>query len=1154
MFLCAIIPIFACLLFISVSVMLHPILPELGLPESEPLIPFVSEGGANPVADGTVHPHAQSANHPHVENATKEAEEERVTRYAFLVNWDEEAFSALKRHARDLDVVVPLWLHLHGTQPEIESDNPGKQQLISGWLKQNAPSLAIIPAINNFDETESRWRGEDLALLLASPEGRLRLVSRLSSLPELESFEGLLVDFEDIPSEQQSNFVTMVGLLSTSLHAKGKKLLVLVPGGDDAYDVARLSLVADSIVVATYDEHVGVPGPLAAQSWFEEQLGWVLKIADPKKIIVGIGSYSHDWSEGRLGKQASVADAWDLLEQSRASLAFDPNSLNPTFSYKDIGSDKIHRVWFLDGATAFNQTATALRARPAGLALWRLGTEDESIWNFFARGHAPDEGVLPALARLDPTSSVSFRGAGEIMKMTGKNERVGIRRLEYDRHSSLIRAETITALPKRLTLSRYGLPREKVIALTFDDGPSADYTPAILNILKNENVRATFFVTGLMAILHPDVLRRAYAEGHDIGNHTFTHPELSALSKWQLSLELTATQRAIESELGVRTSLFREPYGSDEETIAASEVGSIKNASELGYATVGMRINPKDWLRPGVKSIVDRIVAQAENGNGNVVLLHDAGGDRSETVLALPQIIAELRARGFRFVTIHELLGLPRSAVMPDVPSEFRMAAAVEWMGFSLIRIFRETLVALVVIVIGIAAIRLFFIAIAATLQARRAREREGNKWCPRSFAVIIPAYNESKVIVKSVTALLGSPLTNFKIFVVDDGSSDDTVDRLRTAFTGNDRVRVLQKTNGGKSAALNHGLRRTRAEVIVTLDADTVVDIEALPWLVRHFSDPRIGAVAGAALVGNAVNSITRFQSLEYVTSQNLDRRALELANGIQVVPGAIGAWRHSALQEVGCFTSDTLAEDADATVRLERAEWRVLYEPRAMAYTEAPETIRTFMQQRFRWMFGTLQTAFKHRSAYLQSGSPGVKFCTIPNIFIFQFLFALISPVMDLLLLFGVASWFLFFQMHPGIGVPQDLWLFVGYWGGFQMLELCAAALAFKLDARDNWWRLLPLVIVQRFCYRQLLYWVAIRSSAAAIKGRFVGWGKLQRTGKVTRGQVRRPGVEQTKRDTGHSGRYLKIGPLFSGAELQAPIACRPPIHSVRANALGD
>ena len=667
---------------------------------------------------------------------------------------------------------------------------------------------------------------------------------------------------------------------------------------------------------------------------------------------------------------------------------------------------------------------------------------------------------------------------------------LGRRDLEYDTLNGLIRNETLL-FPKRPTISRWGAKAEKQIALTFDDGPSLEFTPAILTVLNRENIKATFFVVGLPAVLHPDVLHRIYSEGHDIGNHTFTHPELTIIPKWNLAAEVIATQRVIESELGIQALLFREPYGSDEETISAGDARSIEETSELGYITVGMRINPKDWTQPDPATIVNRVITQARAHNGNIILMHDAGGNRSGTVAALPRIIKELRSLGYTFVTVHQLLGVPRTVVMPELPAQLRPMAAINGIAFWLIRASADGLSALVMLVIFSAGIRFVFVVVAASLQARATRARERVQWSPKSFSVLIPAYNEAEVILKTVTALLASPVKNFKILIIDDGSTDGTAARALAAFAKNRRIRILQKENAGKSAALKFGLRHTRAEVVVTLDADTLFEPDALKWLLRHFESPQVGAVAGAALVGNTVNLITRFQSLEYVTCQNLDRRALELANGIQVVPGAIGAWRRKALREVGGFTPDTLAEDADATIRLERAGWRVLYEPRALAYTEAPETTRSFVRQRFRWMYGMLQAAFKHRDAYRRPGAMGVKLCTLPNIVIFQFLFALISPIMDLLLVFGIICWIWFFVVHPGVDTPGTLWRFVSYWCGFQLLELTAAAWAFHLDAKRGWWGLLPLVVVQRFCYRQLLYWVAIRSSAAAIEGKLVGWG---------------------------------------------------------------
>jgi cellulose synthase/poly-beta-1,6-N-acetylglucosamine synthase-like glycosyltransferase len=309
----------------------------------------------------------------------------------------------------------------------------------------------------------------------------------------------------------------------------------------------------------------------------------------------------------------------------------------------------------------------------------------------------------------------------------------------------------------------------------------------------------------------------------------------------------------------------------------------------------------------------------------------------------------------------------------------------------------------------------------------------------------------------------------------------------------------VFKKENGGKSAALNFALMQTSAEVVVAIDADTVLAADAVKLLVRHFDDPSVGAVAGTATVGNQITLMARFQALEYVISQNLDRRAMEQANAIGVVPGAIGAWRRDALMQVGGYSHDTLAEDADVTISIERRGWQVLYEPRALALTEAPETVRAFLKQRFRWMFGTLQVAFKHAGALLSSRPTGVGLVTIPNIVVFQFAFTLLAPLMDLVLIVILLVGFREWMATGGFDVPENLEIVARYWVLFQTMDLLSAAAGIRLGADGRCWRLLPLILLQRFCYRQLLYFVAIRTLLAAIKGQFVGWGKLLRTGNV-------------------------------------------------------
>ena len=527
----------------------------------------------------------------------------------------------------------------------------------------------------------------------------------------------------------------------------------------------------------------------------------------------------------------------------------------------------------------------------------------------------------------------------------------------------------------------------------------------------------------------------------------------------------------------------------------------METATALGYVTTRVSIDPKDWTNITPRQIEERVIQGAvESKEGHIVLLHDGGGNRNPTVQALPGIIDNLRAQDFRFVAMHEILDKKREEVMPRAHSEGLLAtglAQATWIG---VRALSWILVWLPLVAIATAILggfRLALVIAFACQHGRREARRAGVDWKPPSLAVLVPAYNEEKVICATIRSLLSSDGADLDIIVVDDGSSDRTAEIARRAFSDDNRVRVFKKENGGKAAALNFALLHTSAEVVVAIDADTVLAEDAIRLLVRHFEDTAVGAVAGTAVVGNQITLMARFQALEYVTSQNLDRRAFECVNAIGVVPGAIGAWRREALVQVGGYAHDTLAEDADVTIAIERSRWKILYEPRAIAFTEAPETVRAFLKQRFRWMFGTLQVAFKHAGELLVFPPTGVGLVTLPNIIVFQFAFTLLAPVMDLLLvlslLLGLREW----VAGSGFDVPENLVMVGRYWLLFQLIDMLAAAAGLKLGGDRNSWRLLPLVLLQRFSYRQLLYYVAVRTLVAAVKGRLVGWGKLLRTG---------------------------------------------------------
>jgi cellulose synthase/poly-beta-1,6-N-acetylglucosamine synthase-like glycosyltransferase len=345
---------------------------------------------------------------------------------------------------------------------------------------------------------------------------------------------------------------------------------------------------------------------------------------------------------------------------------------------------------------------------------------------------------------------------------------------------------------------------------------------------------------------------------------------------------------------------------------------------------------------------------------------------------------------------------------------------------------------------------------------------------------------------VQTVTSVLLSDLTDIQVIVVDDGSSDSTLELLHRNFGRNNAVEIIHQVNRGKAAALNHALGHAHTEIVVTIDADTEIESDAIRKLLRHFSDPSVGAVAGNVKVGNRSRWLTRWQALEYITSQNMEKRAFDLLNCITVVPGALGAWRRKAIEDAGGITADTVAEDADLTIGIRRLGWRVTYDEEAIAWTEAPETPGVLIRQRFRWTFGTLQSFWKHRDTLFRPKYGTLGWIALPNIFVFQILLPLISPVLDLLFFGSLLLWGLA-QLHmtqiPQLWTTADVQRSVVFFLGFLIIDVLTCVVAFALERQEDWTLLIP-VLLQRFYYRQLMYIVLFRSVKEAVSGRPVGW----------------------------------------------------------------
>jgi cellulose synthase/poly-beta-1,6-N-acetylglucosamine synthase-like glycosyltransferase len=434
---------------------------------------------------------------------------------------------------------------------------------------------------------------------------------------------------------------------------------------------------------------------------------------------------------------------------------------------------------------------------------------------------------------------------------------------------------------------------------------------------------------------------------------------------------------------------------------------------------------------------------------------------------------------------------------MPVIPGNQRVFTRADAVAFFFLSTGGWTLqwVFLIGILLGLG--RLFFVGSLAFAQWLRSRRRErvhaGSDYEP-FVSVIVPAYNEQLVVANTIRSLLSSDYRNYEIIVVDDGSEDATSRVVEENFGKDARLKLLTVANAGKASALNTGLTHAKGSVVVALDADTLFGPQTIGVLAHRFHNPKLGAIAGNAKVGNRVNIVTRWQALEYITSQNMDRRAFASLNCITVVPGAVGAWRRDLLEQVGGFPSDTLAEDQDLTLQIRQLGYEIGYEELAVAWTEAPDKLKTLARQRFRWAYGTLQCMWKHREALFRPRYGTLGFIAMPNVWIFQILFPLISPVMDLMLLYTLVSTALDRWQQPTGYSSTNLQQVLFYYALFLAIDWISACFAFALERKERW-RLLWWLFLQRFCYRQVMYYVMIKSVTMAVRGPVVGWGKLER-----------------------------------------------------------
>ncbi len=1072
-------------------------------------------------------------------------------RAAYYVPYDEASYASFKQHVNQIDMLFPEWLHVSGASPTVMAmDNeshrtypvvdrntvhdPDDLGRIKRTIQQAKEDTEIFPHLNNFVSANQTWDA-NVGMLLGNEQNRTALRQQIVRfLTAFPSYRGLSLDFESLPDEATPAYLIFIQELYADLHSRNLRLYVTTAAGTDSSTLKAIAANSDGLVLMNYDEHEtdSDPGPIASQTWFVANLARVLKAVPKEKLICALGNYGYDWTlsippapeRGRKPAKPQVlntedlpvSDAWQRASDSDADLDLDYDSLNPHFEYIDEDNNQRHVVWFLDGVTLLNEMRAAREMGLQTFALWRLGTEDSSLWNVWDRPTSPAS--IGELGPLAPGHEVDQEGEGDVMRITGLPQQgrrtVDVDTDEPDPRKKLIIDEHMEVYPHTYTVEYYGYQPNKV-ALSFDDGPDPKWTPRILDVLKKKNVKGTFLIIGEDALENMGLLKREVREGNEVGNHTYTHPDISGISANRLDLEVKLTERLFASKLGVQPLYFRPPYDIDEEPDTDDQAAPIVRIQQDGFIVVGNKIDTHDWderVHKTPEEIAQTVLDQLERMKtkpqfrGSVILLHDGGGDRSATVAALPVLIDTLRAHGYSIVPVSALMEKTTAQVMPPLTFWQKVRSLPDSVAFSTLAVIGNFIVLVFFVGDILMSARLLLVGLFAIIDRLRRPHREASPGFNPRIAVLVPAYNEEKVIVRTIRSVLNSDYDNLHVIVIDDGSSDRTFEVARAAYPREiaaGRVQVLTKANGGKAAALNYALEQLDEEFYVGIDADTVIAMDAISKLIPHFEDPKVGAVAGNAKVGNRVNLWTRWQALEYITSQNFERRALDLFNVVMVVPGAIGAWRTAGVKEAGGYPLNTVAEDADLTMNLLEHQYKVVYEDRALAFTEAPIDASGLMRQRFRWSFGILQSVWKHRLAFVRNKAMGL--FALPNILIFQMLLPLVSPFIDLMFAAGVVHYFIDRHYHPEAASAASFMKLLAYFLTFLLIDFVTSAVAFSLERRhpankgDGW--LLFHIWLQRFAYRQVFSIVLFKTLKRAIDGKPFNWDKLERTAKMSK-----------------------------------------------------
>ena len=845
---------------------------------------------------------------------------------------------------------------------------------------------------------------------------------------------------------------------------------------------ASLRFLTDVSVGVSFDLASPPTAPLFVSESVARDIDRFQSLVPPANSVIAIGDFGRAWRSGqRTPEIIPFAVAMNRAAENAAVIAHDPGVGNTNIRYLDA-ERRANQIWLQD-AFSFADIHRQLAPRQ-GFALWPVGYEDPLVWEHLKRGgdDVPLDALSLTVAQREEAVLVS--GAGPFARLVPPQTDVPTGSVTADAQSDV--ARRYADLPRPVVLSRFGAGEAGTLVLSFNGLGDWTSANALYALLADYGIEASFFVSSSDMLLSRNRLAEIVGRGHSVGTTTALQTATSEFAALRAGISLRIAQNIVSSETGQRSLLVRLPFSDGELPTRTNELQQLQAILSDGYIPVAASV-PFAQGRIDPALARERVTEAAIARDVNILSFDFSTGNASDVMASLPQILAVLRQDGFVFQSVGDVAQLAPEVLMPISRT---IPPARDQVTYALLGL---TWIGLKGYVLLLALIFMLRAPIYLALALLRREPKGIDPAFKPKVSVIVPAYNEEKVIARTLQSILRSKYENYEIIVIDDGSTDRTADIAESFVPGNRHLTVIRHANKGKWHAVDLGVLHSDAPIFLIVDADTLLDPDAICEIVQPFKDDAVGAVAGTVEVGNENGILTILQSIEYRINQIVLRRAYEMFHGILVVPGAIGAWRREAVIKAGFVSGDTITEDADMTVAVHRAGYRVKYQDRARSYTEAPDTVKDLLKQRFRWSFGMLQVAWKHKRSVLEGRVVGVISMTdaVLTQFIGSVLYVLIDVIFVVSLYQLVTSLFVDGQpVFSSISVIAMLSYAV-----LTLVDVFNLTAAFYFEKKVEWKLYLYLPFV-RFGYRQLMYIASIKAIIRAVTGHTGQWNKLNRT----------------------------------------------------------